>query len=185
MRAWGPVRQALQECIRVLHAILEISRTHRLESPRRDGPVRAPPRLRLWARSSQWIGDLQRERARAHRVIQDKRRAERRALTLLLKLLDCGQREDFRKRGHFHVTGGASGDCYRIRADPFANIDVLDPSLRVRHRLCAQPTGDVPVFDMMAAQLLYLQDPIAEARFLGIAIIHAVRPEDCASRPMT
>jgi hypothetical protein len=178
MHAWGRARQALQECVRVLHAVIEISKTHRRGAHRRDGAVRVPPWLRFWARGSQWIGELQRERARARQIIQDKRRAKRRALTLLLKLLNPSQREDYRKRGYFHVTGGASGDCYRIRADPFANIDVLDPSLRVRHRLCAQPTGDVPVFDMMAAQMLHLQDPIAEARFLGIAIIHAVRPED-------
>lgn len=185
MSAWGRTRQALRQCIGVLHAIIEISETHQFASNRSDHPpVRVRPGFRFWARGSQWIEELQRERARAQRTIQNKRRAERRSLALLLNLLSPDQREDFRKRGHFHVTGGGSGDCYRIRADAFANIDVLDPSLRVRHRLCAQPTGDVPIYDVMAAQLLYLQDPSAERRFLGIANIHAARPEDYVRRPL-
>ncbi|MGE5650395.1 MAG: hypothetical protein ACM34A_09370, partial [Bacillota bacterium] len=59
-----------------------------------------------------------------------------------------------------------------------ANIDVLTPEGRVRHRLCAHPAGDVPVFDVMAAQMLHLQDPGSEQRFLRRANVHPPLPEE-------
>jgi hypothetical protein len=106
------------------------------------------------------------------------RRAKRNALTLLMKLLNPEQRQEFRDSRHFHVTGGSTGNRYRIRAATFANIDVLCANGRVKHRLCAHPTGDVPVYDVMAAQLLHLQDPATEHRFLQRANVHPALSED-------
>ena len=96
-------------------------------------------------------------------------RANRRALGLLLKLLNSEQREEFRKCGHFHVIGGKSHAHYRIRPDRVANIDVLGDDGTVLYRLCVAPAGAVPVYDVMAAQMLHLQDATAEERFLQMA----------------
>lgn len=106
------------------------------------------------------------------------RRAKRRSLSLLMRLLSPQQRQEFRQFGHFHVAGGASGNRYRIRPGTFANIDVLYASGRVKHRLCAHPAGDVPVYDVMAAQMLHLQDPLSEPRFLRQANVHLAISED-------
>ncbi|HEX7635429.1 MAG TPA: hypothetical protein VF427_09145 [Noviherbaspirillum sp.] len=110
--------------------------------------------------------------------IRRDRRAKRRALTLLMRLMNPEQREEFRTFRHFHVIGGGSGIRYRIRVAPFANVDVLRHDGKVRHRLCAFPAGDVPVYDVMAAQMLHLQDPIGEQRFLQRANIHPALTEE-------
>jgi hypothetical protein len=106
------------------------------------------------------------------RAIRDERRAKRRALTLLLGLLSEAQRETFRRLGYVLVTGGSTGDLYRIRVEINANIDVLRPDGTVRCRLCVLPAGGVPVYDVMAAQLLHLQDPTTEKAFLRRANIY-------------
>jgi hypothetical protein len=110
--------------------------------------------------------------------MRKERRAKRKALTLLMRLLNPEQRQEFRKSRYFHVVGGSSGNRYRIRAAMFANIDVLCANGRVKHRLCAHPTGDVPVYDMMAAQMLHLQDPVTEQRFLQQANVHPALSDD-------
>jgi hypothetical protein len=123
------------------------------------------------------------ELSRQDEVRKD-RRAKRRSLSLLMRLLNPEQRQEFRTFRHFHVIGGSSGNCYRIRVAAFANIDVLCANGRVKHRLCAHPTGGVPVYDVMAAQLLHLQDPVAEQRFLQRANVHPALAEDWVrSRP--
>jgi hypothetical protein len=99
-------------------------------------------------------------------------RAEQRALSLLLNLMSQEQRHEFETYGYFHVTGGNSGDCYRIRDDSAVNIDVVGENGAVRYRLCARPAGDIPMYDIMAGQLLYLQDGSAEKRFLNQAKRH-------------
>jgi hypothetical protein len=133
---------------------------------------------RLCARRREWMQEAQRTRERVvHEAIRNKRRAKRRALSLLLNLLNPEQRREFQAYGHFHVMGGASGDCYRIRVDSVANIDVLRHDGTVKHRLCAHPTGDIPVYDVMAGQLLYLQDSSTEKRFLAQANSHPALPE--------
>lgn len=140
---------------------------------------------RFCAPGREWIRELQRERERAQEAMQNKHRAKRRALSLLLTLLNPEQRKEFQAYGHFHVTGGASGARYRIRVDPIANIDVLRNDGTVKHRLCAHPTGDIPMFDVMAGQLLHLQDPGTETRFLAQANSHPARPEDQLRRNST
>jgi len=112
--------------------------------------------------------------------IRRDRRAKRRALSLLMRLLTPEQREEFRNCRYFHVIGGSTGVRYRIRVAPFANIDTLRADGKVRHRLCAFPAGDVPVYDVMAAQMLHLQDPATEQRFLQRANVHAALTEERA-----
>lgn len=114
-------------------------------------------------------------RREAERVMKAARRSKRRALVLLLGQLNPEQRQEFRMYGYFHVTGGSSGDRYRIRVDTTANIDVLHADGNPKYRLCAGP-ADVPVYAMMAGQLLYLQDPASERRFLQRANIHPLYP---------
>lgn len=130
-----------------------------------------------------WLRDQVIENQRNNELVRmgemrQERRAKRRSLSLLMKLLNPQQREEFRTQRYFHVTGGRSGNRYRIRIAAFANIDVLTPEGRVRHRLCAHPAGDVPVFDVMAAQMLHLQDAASEQRFLRRANIHPPLPEE-------
>jgi len=105
-------------------------------------------------------------------LMRKDRRANRRALILLTRLLSPEQRQEFRKSGYFHVVGGASGDRYRIRADMVANIDALREDGAVKYRLCILPTGGVPLYDVMAAQLLHLQDPGTEQTFLQQANVY-------------
>lgn len=102
-------------------------------------------------------------------VTREEPRANRRALGLLLKLLNAEQREEFRKSGHFYVIGGKSHARYRIRPDRVANIDVMGEDGTVMYRLCVAPAGGVPVYDVMAAQMLHLQDAGAEERFVQMA----------------
>lgn len=115
-------------------------------------------------------------------VMREDRRAKRRSLTLLLKLLNAQQRQEFREAGHFLVTGGTSGERYRIRTDRIANIDVLHDDGTVKCRLCVIPTGGVPIYDVMAAQLLHLQDPATELRLLKQANVFPVEKKSAFSR---
>jgi hypothetical protein len=75
------------------------------------------------------------------------------------------------------VVGGSSGDLYRIRSGTIANIDVLRNESKVKWRLCVHPKG-VPMYDVMAAQLLHLQDPLTEKRFLRHANVIAPFAQD-------
>jgi len=127
-------------------------------------------------RCCRWLAQCRRERLREYyrqrkEVAWRARRARRRALVLLLRQLNPEQRQEFRLHRHFHLLGGISGTRYRIRHELIANIDVLDRDNTVTHRLCIHLI-DVPLYDMMAAQLLHLQDPEMERPFLQLANIH-------------
>jgi hypothetical protein len=104
-------------------------------------------------------------------------RARRKSLALLLGLMSAEQRQQFRQSGSFYVVGGSSGDLYRIRSGTIANIDVLRNESKVKWRLCVHPKG-VPMYDVMAAQLLHLQDPLTEKRFLRHANVIAPFAQD-------
>jgi len=112
------------------------------------------------------------------KAMRKDRRAERKALSLLMSLLNPEQRRDFRECRHFYVTGGSSRERYRIRVGMIANIDVLGNDGKVKYRLCVTPTGGVPVYDVMAAQLLHLQDSVTEEQLLRQANVHPAVPED-------
>jgi len=111
-------------------------------------------------------------------AMRNERRAKRKSLILLMSLLNPEQRQEFRQYRYFHVTGGSSGDRYRIRVGMIANIDVLRNDGKVKYRLCVRPNGDIPVYDVMAGQLLHLQDPETEQRFRQQANIHSALPDD-------
>lgn len=133
----------------------------------------------LWERTKRGMEDPQQRRERVRRdAMWHERRATRRSLILLMKQMNPGQRQEFREHRYFHVTGGSSGDRYRIRVGTIANIDVMREGGIVKHRLCARPADDVPVYDVMAAQLLHLQDAASEPRFLLLANIQPTLPED-------
>lgn len=126
----------------------------------------------LCARWWRWLRAVQDARERRGRAMRQRVHAEQRARSLLLSLLDGEQRADFEAGGYFHVTGGGSGERYRIRADSAVNIDVFGPDGSIRFHLCARPAGNIPMYDVMAGQLLYLQDSRTEARFLEQANRH-------------
>jgi hypothetical protein len=135
----------------------------------------------LCARWWRWLQAVQDARERRGHEAQQRIRAEQRARSLLLGLLNGEQRAEFEAGGYFHVTGGSSGERYRIRADSAVNIDVFAPDGNIRFHLCARPAGNIPMYDVMAGQLLYLQDSSTEARFLAQANRHVTilfRPLD-------
>lgn len=130
----------------------------------------------------EWMQEAERDSDRVRQeAMRNERRAKRRALILLLKLLNPEQRQEFWKYRYFHVVGGSSGERYRIRADMIANIDVLQPDGTVKHRLCVRPAGEIPVYDVMAAQMLHLQDAQTELRFLRQGNILSALPENHVS----
>lgn len=110
--------------------------------------------------------------AQAAATTRTRRRANRRALVTLLRFIRPDQRDEFRRLGHFHVCGGATGRRYRINRGRVANIDVLDAAGHIDHRLCAHPDMNVPDCDTMLAQALYLQAPDEEEKFVRTANIH-------------
>jgi hypothetical protein len=129
--------------------------------------------VRDWcARWWRWMRAVQFAREQRGRAAVQRARAEQRARVLLLGLLDDEQRAQFQASGYFHVTGGSSGERYRIRHDSTVNIDVLGADGIVRFHLCARPSGDIPMYDVMAGQLLHLQDGDSEERFLARANRH-------------
>jgi len=101
-------------------------------------------------------------------------RAKRRSLSLMLSLLNAEQQAEFHRYRYFHVVGGETGTRYRIRIASFANIDIIGPGGSTMYRLCAHPRGDIPVYDVMAAQMLHLQDAATERTFLRSANVHPV-----------
>jgi hypothetical protein len=123
-------------------------------------------------RCRDWLLAARRAQNRLAQAAFQKSRSEQRSLSLLLALLNQEQRHEFQVYGYFHVTGGSSGDKYRIRVDSAVNIDVLGQNGAVRYHLCAHPMGNIPMYDVMAGQLLYLQDAASEKRFLEHAIRH-------------
>jgi hypothetical protein len=130
----------------------------------------------LYGRCSEWWQAARRTREKLVRAEIQKALAEKRALSLLLNLLNQEQRHEFQADGYFRVTGGSSGDRYRIRSDSMVNIDVLGEDGTVRYHLCGRPTGNIPMYDVMAGQLLYLQNAGTETGFLAQAKRHFTMP---------
>ena len=126
----------------------------------------------LYIRCREWICAAQLVRESRSRQSLQKARAEQKALSLLLNMLSREQHDEFQKYGYFHVTGGSSGDRYRIRRNSGVNVDVLGNDGNVEYHLCGRPSGEIPMYDVMAGQLLFLQDRDAEPRFLEQAKKH-------------
>lgn len=182
--AWRTLRRFLSDSGTPVAAAESIGTGEMMQPQNEESQAVAMNNRRLhgfYERMMEQVLEAQRnnELVRQEEIRKD-RRAKRRSLTLLMKLLNPEQREEFRTCRHFHVVGGSSGIRYRIRVAPFANIDVLRADGKVRHRLCAFPAGDVPVYDVMAAQMLHLQDPATEQRFLLRANVHPALTEERA-----
>jgi len=126
----------------------------------------------LCKRVAGWIHAALLAKERWNRQAMQKARAEQRSLLLLLAQLNDEQRCEFKAHGYFYVTGGGSRDRYRIRLDSAVNIDLLGADGKVRYHLCARPAGEIPMYDVMAGQLLFLQDRASEAHFLAQAKKH-------------
>jgi hypothetical protein len=126
----------------------------------------------LFKRVRGWLHAALLAKERWDRQAKLRARAEQRARSLLLNLLNDEQRYEFEAHGFFYVTGGGSRDRYRIRLDSAVNVDLLGEDGKVRYHLCARPTGDIPMYDVMAGQLLFLQDRTTETHFLAQAKKH-------------
>lgn len=113
-----------------------------------------------------------REEAAAHIKNSEKLRleAEARAEKLLVENLSLQQRLQYEKEKMF-VVNGKSGYRYRIRKGRVANVDMIDRSGKIEHRLCAHPSDAVPDYDTMLAQKLLLEDD--EQRFIAVANKHS------------
>lgn len=100
---------------------------------------------------------------------EERTAAAARAREVLFAELDHAQRQQLLSDGFFIVVGRRSR--YRVRRAIAANIDVLDRSGRIDHRLCVHPIDhQVPPEDVMLAQLLHLRDD--EKGLLRIANKH-------------
>jgi hypothetical protein len=123
----------------------------------------------------------QRQEAIAAAVLA-KRIAEQRAEELLLRVLDQRQKEDFKKHGHFFVFG-KNRTRYRIRKGRVGNVDVVNRSGIIDHRLCFHPNDhEMPDIDVMLAQKLHLEHD--EAGCLRIANVHASNPGQVVAEPL-
>jgi hypothetical protein len=111
-------------------------------------------------------------RAQIERELRDSQRinTEERSWRLLHSLMSERQRRCFQRREYFYVHGGFTGHIYRIRRDSTYNIDSFNKFGVACARICALPMG-VPLFDVMAAQLLHLQHRHTESAFLTRANI--------------
>lgn len=180
-RAWQAIRRCIAPGNAVAGAGSETGRTRRVDLDDNGQSmlrVRLRRALHIGKQVIEWLEGTQHDSERmAQEALRKERRARRRSLVLLLKLMNHDQRQEFRKCRYFHVTGAASGERYRIRTDLIANIDVLRDDGGVKYRLCVGPTG-VPVYDVMAAQLLHLQDASTEQRFLQQANILSALSEE-------
>lgn len=105
----------------------------------------------------------QEERAAVEREV---RKAKLRAKKLLVDHLNPQQREDYEKRGFFHLYTN-KGRKYRIHQGTHGNVRLVDVTTDEElGRYCSQPSG-VPDEDAMLAQKLYLE--IDEDEFIAHA----------------
>jgi hypothetical protein len=103
---------------------------------------------------SYWEQRIAQESERQRARFAHEKEVQERARELLMSLLSPEQARDLIERGHFFVHGRDAR--YRIRQGRSANVDVIDRSGIVKHRLCVHPAALVPDFDQMAAQLLHI-----------------------------
>jgi len=95
--------------------------------------------------------------------------ADSRAYSLLLSCLSPTQRKEFKREGRFTVKA-PSGRKYRIEKGYNFNITVVLSDERDKGmigRLCAGPAENIPVYDSMLAQKLWLENN--EEGFLRVA----------------
>jgi hypothetical protein len=86
-----------------------------------------------------------------------RKEAEQNARKLLTEWLSPAQLAQYKRRGHFEVTGCHSGKRYRIRAGHQLNVDELDEHDRTVAVWCFGPEGQLPIGDIMLAQKIALE----------------------------
>lgn len=141
-----------------------------VERPRRYvAPAETPQE---WAAREARREQFQREQ-RERMAAQAKQRDEaaERARALLVGVLSEAQRQMFEAH-RWIVVKGRSGRLYRVRRGSVGNVDVLDNTGNVLHRLCAHPHIWTPDEDVMLAQLLHLQHD--DDAFCRVANLHPV-----------
>lgn len=83
--------------------------------------------------------------------------AEQKARKLLAEWLSPAQLAQYKRKGHFEVTGSHSGKRYRIRSDRALNVDELDERDRTVAIWCFGPEEHLPIGDIMLAQKIALE----------------------------
>jgi hypothetical protein len=73
-----------------------------------------------------------------------RKEAEQNARKLLTEWLSPAQLAQYKRKGHFEVTGCHSGKRYRIRAGHQLNVDELDEHDRTVAVWCFGPEGPAP-----------------------------------------
>ena len=101
---------------------------------------------------------------------EEKAQANDRAWGLLQSVLNEDQKRTFERAEYIPVIG-QSGKRYHIKKGNSVNVlEMSDDGVDIVRKLCAAPQGQLPVYDTMAAQVIFLQS--AEADFLRIANVH-------------
>ena len=91
--------------------------------------------------------------------------AERRARDLLLRMLTAKQRKEFELYGYFSVETPGRGSFWIL---PWRSLNVVEPGTGDCY--CGVPEGRLPVYDLMLAQKLLLEnDP---QHFFSVANRH-------------
>jgi len=96
-----------------------------------------------------------------------RRTADSRAEALLQTCLNEEQAKEFRQFQYFTVISKDGQRRYRIRKGIAGNILRIDGAGKPTHTLCAHPAEEVPEYDNMLAQKLWLEHD--EASFLKVA----------------
>ena len=114
----------------------------------------------------QWRGEQDTIEDRRKTEQEAEQEANSRARSLLLSCLSYFQRKEYETWQYFTVTS-QSGRRYRIEQGYNFNIGVLGSQGSIMGRLCAGPDENVPVYDSMLAQKLWLEND--EEGFLRVA----------------
>ena len=88
---------------------------------------------------------------------QTSQRGRAKARQLLTEWLSPTQLAQYKRKGHFEVTGCHSGKRYRIRSNGQLNIDELDERDSTLVAWCFGPEGHLPIGDIMLAQKIALE----------------------------
>jgi hypothetical protein len=83
--------------------------------------------------------------------------ARARSLHLLRENLTPDQLQQLTKQGFFEVTGGATGNHYRISRGTSMNVSKLDSKGSAISRLCFYPASALAEGDILLAQKLALE----------------------------
>jgi hypothetical protein len=90
-------------------------------------------------------------------LLRDIRDARTRGEQLLRANLSEAQRRQLDEFNYFEVTGGASGNLYRIRNTFSINVDELDERRTVVRKWCFGPEGNLVRGDVLLAQKVALE----------------------------